>query len=207
MQNNNSDWKLDIRKDIIDAAKVYSNLAGKTYLYIYGDKYFELLFKNTSFMHLTGVESNLKASDFYKMAKAGILTVDQFYFTNMHPFTTAKRKVTNLKRLPELTTQLVAIVENFHTDSSTYKIGATNLDFTIGLIESDTRKDWYIPKSLRVRDKSIENSNNGDFASIIMCKNATASKYSQILFKEDDAVIPKSISLMISETQKFDKFL
>ena len=47
--------KNTIRKLIIESAKSYSEkLAGKTFLYVYGDEYFEILFKTDKFKHLTG---------------------------------------------------------------------------------------------------------------------------------------------------------
>ena len=78
------DKKNAIRQDIVDAAIVYSqNLAGKIFLYVYGDEYFEVSFPIDHFLHLTGVETRLSAKDFYKNAKnlflqiiSSILTLD-----------------------------------------------------------------------------------------------------------------------------------
>ena len=64
------DKKNAIRQGIIKAAIVYSqSLAGKTFLYVYGDEYFEVSFPVDHFLHLTGVETRLSAKDFYKNAK------------------------------------------------------------------------------------------------------------------------------------------
>ena len=69
------DKKNAIRQGIIEAAIVYSqSLAGKTFLYVYGDEYFEVSFPIDHFLHLTGVETRLSAKDFYKNAKKSILT-------------------------------------------------------------------------------------------------------------------------------------
>lgn len=65
-----TDKKNAIRQDIIDSAIIYSqNLAGKVFLYVYGDEYFEVSFPVNHFLHLTGVETRLSAKDFYKMPK------------------------------------------------------------------------------------------------------------------------------------------
>ena len=65
-----TDKKNAIRQDIIDSAGVYSqSLAGKAFLYVYGDEYFEVSFPVDHFLHLTGVETKLSAKDFYKNAK------------------------------------------------------------------------------------------------------------------------------------------
>lgn len=70
-----TDKKNEIRQDIIDSASIYSqDLAGKVFLYVYGDEYFEVSFPVDNFLHLTGVETGLSAKDFYKNAKKGKLT-------------------------------------------------------------------------------------------------------------------------------------
>ena len=59
-----------LRTEIIDSASVYSSsLAGKHFLYVYGEEYFEVSFPVDCFLHLTGVETNLSAKDFYKISK------------------------------------------------------------------------------------------------------------------------------------------
>ena len=95
-----TDKKNAIRKNIIDSASMYSqNLAGKTYLYVYGNEYFEVSFPIDHFLHLTGVETRLSAKDFYKNAKKATLSNNQFYFNARHPYANAKKKLPCLKRL------------------------------------------------------------------------------------------------------------
>ena len=85
-----TDKKNAIRQGIIDAAIVYSqNLGGKTFLYVYGDEYFEVSFPIDHFLHLTGVETRLSAKDFFKNAKKSILTNNQFYFDARHVYANA----------------------------------------------------------------------------------------------------------------------
>ena len=89
-----------IRQQIIDAAKVYSQaLAGKTFLYVYGKEFFEVTFPTGNFLHLTGVASKTRAKDFYRYAKSGKLTVDQFYFDSRHIYANAKKKLPCLIRV------------------------------------------------------------------------------------------------------------
>ena len=60
-----TDKKNAIRQDIIDSAGIYSqSLAGKAFLYVYGDEYFEVSFPVNHFLHLTGVETKLSAKDY-----------------------------------------------------------------------------------------------------------------------------------------------
>lgn len=73
-----TDKKNMIRQGIIDSAEIYSqNLAGKVFLYVYGEEYFEVSFPVDHFLHLTGVETRLSARDFYKNTKKTILTNNQ----------------------------------------------------------------------------------------------------------------------------------
>ena len=68
------DKKNAIRQGITEAEIVYfQNLAGKTFLYVCGDEYFEVSFPIDHFLHLTGVETRLSTKDFYKNAKKSIL--------------------------------------------------------------------------------------------------------------------------------------
>lgn len=153
--------KSAIRKEIIDAASVYSqNLAGKTFLYVYGNEYFEVTFPVDHFLHLTGVETGLPAKEFYKNAKKGKLTNNQFYFTDRHPYANAKKKLPCLKRLTELTNEMVCILRDMRTVTIIYKLSVTNLEFTLGLTENvdangEKVNNLYLPMSLRVEDTSV----------------------------------------------------
>ena len=63
------DKKNAIRQGITEAEIVYfQNLAGKTFLYVCGDEYFEVSFPIDHFLHLTGVETRLSTKDFYKLS-------------------------------------------------------------------------------------------------------------------------------------------
>ena len=147
-----TDKKNAIRQAIVDAAIVYSqNLAGKTFLYVYGDEYFEVSFPIDHFLHLTGVETRLSAKDFYKNAKKSILTNNQFYFDARHVYANAKRKLPCLKRLPELTNEMVCVLKNMETMTITYKLSVTNLEFTGSVTRKPKR---YTGKKIKKRIKS-----------------------------------------------------
>lgn len=194
-----------IRKQIVDAAKIYSTeLAGKSFLFIFGNEYFEVVFKTSCFLHLTGVNTSLSATDFYKKAKSSTLSVNQFNFTNRHPYDMAKKKLPCLLDLPEITRNEIIVVKDFKTLTFTYKLGLTNLHFTIGLEQAINPKNnkilnYYIPKTLRAKDKSIENSNSAEFVDFIFCKKQTDKVYSELLYRNVDMVLPKSLSSIIDE--------
>lgn len=176
------DKKNAIRQGIIEAAIVYSqSLAGKTFLYVYGDEYFEVSFPVDHFLHLTGVETILSAKDFYRNAKKAILTNNQFYFDARHIYANAKKKLPCLKRLPELTNEMVCVLKDMQTMTITYKLSVTNLEFTLGLTENTDRggnkiNDFFLPMSLRVKDSSVEKSNDGEIIDFIFFKGCQCSE-------------------------------
>ena len=162
-----TDKKNAIRQGIVNAAIVYSqNLGGKTFLYVYGDEYFEVSFPIDHFLHLTGVETRLSAKDFYKNAKKSILTNNQFYFDVRH---------------------------------------VTNLEFTLGLTENidnngNKINDLFLPMSLRVKDSSVERSNDGDVIDFIyFSKDASVAKYDALLVEDKGKTIPSCIKHLIND--------
>ena len=201
-----TDKKNAIRQDIIDSAEVYSSsLAGKTFLYVYGEEYFEVSFPVDHFLHLTGVESKLSAKDFYKNAKKGKITNSQFYFSGRHPYANAKKKLPCLKSLPELTNDMICILKDMQTVTIVYKLSVTNLEFTLGLTEntdSSGKKvnDLFLPMSLRVEDSSVAKSNDGEVVDFIFTKDASITKYKELLVRDERKVIPDSIRHLIEES-------
>lgn len=194
-----------IRQYIINAAKVYSsNLAGKTFLYVYGHEFFEVSFPTDHFLHLTGVESTLDKKDFYRKAKKEKLTNHQFYFSLRYPYANARKKLPCLIRLSELTTDVVCVLKDLHTKSIIYKLSVTNLEFTLGLVEDKSavgkkRSNLFLPMSLRVKDKSIENSTEGEIVDYIFSKSASESKYNNLLVFDEDKDIINSVRMLIDE--------
>lgn len=200
-----TDKKEHIRKQIIDASYVYrDNLAGKAFLYVIGDEYFEVVFQTDRFMHLTGVNSRLSAQEFYDKAKESELTTGQIFFDSAHPYHGAKKKLPCLLLLPALTNSLVCVVKDMKTLTLTYKLGVTNLDFTIGLTENvdfDGNKinDWFLPRTLRVKDKSIENSSDAEFVDFIFSKDASLDRYDTMTFSGGSTTIPDTIKGMLAQ--------
>ena len=194
-----------IRQDIIEAAKIYSqNLAGKVFLYVYGEEYFEVSFPVENFLHLTGVETGLSAKNFYKNEKKAKLSDKQFYFDTRHPFAIAKKKLPCLKRLSELTNDMVCILKDMKTVTIVYKLSVTNLEFTLGLTENMDNEgnrinDFFLPRSLRVEDTSVERSNDGEVVDFIFSKDASVASYDTLMVEDKNKVIPECIKHLISE--------
>ena len=190
-----------IRQQIVRAAEIYSReLAGKTFLYVYGQEYFEVNFMSDRFLHLTGVESNLSAKDFYKKAKGKKLDEKQFYFTQNHSHGTAKKKC--MERLPELTTTMVCILKELSTVTIKYTLGVTNLEFTLGLTEhidqnGDKIDDVFLPRTLRVKDDTVAKSADGDIVDFIFMKDSSKSTYETLAFEDKGKKVPESVRKLI----------
>ena len=200
-----TDKKNMIRQGIIDSAEIYSqNLAGKVFLYVYGEEYFEVSFPVDHFLHLTGVETRLSARDFYKNAKKTILTNNQFYFDARHPYANAKKKLPCLKRLPELTNDMVCILKDMETLRIIYKLSVTNLEFTLGLTENTDNNgnkinDYFLPMTLRVKDSSVEKSSDGEVVDFIFSRDASKSKYDDLLVEDKNKTIPYCVKHLICD--------
>lgn len=172
---------------------------------MYMVKNFEVSFPIDHFLHLTGVETNLSAKDFYKNAKKGKLTNNQFYFNARHPYANAKKKLPCLKRLPELTNDMVCILKDMQTLTIIYKLSVTNLEFTLGLTENidnhgNKINDFFLPMSLRVEDSSVEKSNVGDIVDFIFVKDASMAKYDSVLVEDKYKCIPQCIKHLINDS-------
>ena len=197
--------KIELRKQIISAANVYKhNFAGNVYLYVYGGTYFEVAYMTECFKHLTGVESALCGNSFYDNAKNATLSTNQIGFSSRHPLKTAKKKIQCLHQLPQLTKDLVCVVEDMHTVTITYKLGITNMEFTVGLTENltptgDKVNDWLIPRTLRINDKAIDAAEDAEFVDFIFSKKATADQYDTVCYSASDASLPEYVKPLLAE--------
>lgn len=196
--------QIRIRRQIISAANLYQQyFAGKVFLYVYGDKYFEVAYMTRCFKHLAGVESVFRGESFYDAAKNATIAPTQISFSDRHPLRVAKKKVSCLHRLHNLTCDLICVVENMQTPSFLYKLGLTNLEFTIGLIENTDKEgnkinDWLVPKTLRVKDDAIGQSQNAEFIDFVFSKNVLDDTYGNICYATNDVSIPNTIKPMLS---------
>jgi hypothetical protein len=134
-----------------------------------------------------------------------MLNNGQFYFSQRHPYASAKKKLPCLKRLPELTSNMVCILKDMKTETAVYKISVSNLEFTLGLTENldDEGKkinDLYFPKSLRVEDSSVEKSSDGEIVDFIFAKDASLTKYNDLRVMDKNKNIPDCIRHLISES-------
>lgn len=179
-----------IRKIRRAAQNYKKHLVGKTFMFAYDNKYIEVIFKKSCFMHLTGVNSNLDAENFYKHAVNGNnLKPSEIRFDSDHPFDLADKKTDILHNLYKITIQDVLIVDNIITMRATYKIGIADLEMTI-LFGENTDKmgnkisDCLVPYSFRV--ESIDNSKFENIYAVdfVFEKETGQKKYSHITFQD-----------------------
>lgn len=178
------DAKLLMRKNIMSSATIFKKLLGKYVLYVFNDNtYIEVFYRKTSFSHLTGVDTDLNAADFYQKALSRQLTIDQFYFNNKHPYDLAKKKTARLNELNKFTTDNLIVLQDIKTESMTFKFGLMDVDLTLCFSENLDKKtkekidDYYIPASFRVEDKSVDKSQSCKIVKNIFIKKNKNSKY------------------------------
>lgn len=175
--------KNQIVRRIRRAARSYrEHLVGRTFMFVYDDKYIEVMFKTTCFYHLTGVGSNLSAADFYKHAvKGNDLKPSEISFDTDHPFDLVDLKTTHLKDLYKITIQDVFIADDIITATALYKVGITNLELTLCLgrdtdKEGNVINDRWIPYSFRVENIKNENFDSLYEVTHVFVKESNASK-------------------------------
>ena len=59
--------------------------------------------------------------------------------------------------------------------------------------------DFFLPMFLRVEDSSVEKSNDGKVVDFIFSRDASVSKYENLLVKDEHKTIPGNIRYLISD--------
>ena len=106
-----------------------------------------------------------------------------------------------------MTNDMVCILKDMKKVTIVYKISVTNLEFTLGLTENIDNEgnrinDFFLPRSLRVEDTSVERSNDGDVVDFIFAKDASIASYDILLVEDKNKVIPECIKPLISDVEQ-----
>ena len=127
--------KAQIIRRIHNSAKKYKQyFVGNTYMFVYENEFIEVIFKKSSFLHLTGVGTKLSAENFYNHALTrNGLRPQEVLFDFNHPYDLADKKTQYLSELYKITLTDVVVAKDIVTMTFTYGIGITNLEFVICL--------------------------------------------------------------------------
>lgn len=165
LPNKKKQNKIQITKDIINAAQIYAaKLVGYSFLYIFENKSIEVMYRKKDFKHLTGVETDLSADEFFKQAVNKHLQYKQISFSQRHPYDLCVKKVKELQNIQLITNSEILLIEDLRTSTALYKFGLTELNFTLCLNQDVNDfgrvvSDKYTPRSLRVEDSFKRSSN------------------------------------------------
>lgn len=152
------------------------------------------MFKKSSFLHLTGVGTNLSAENFYNHAlMRNGLRPQEVLFGSDNPYDLADKKTQHLTDLYKITLTDVVITTDIDTMTFKYNIGITNLEFVICLgddtdFAGNIKSNCKVPYSFRVEE--IENSKFNDLHEVtqILKKKTGERKYSELTFGKKETV-------------------
>lgn len=183
-----SEDKIKFAKLICAAAKLYKDkLVGRKFLYIFDNRYIEVLFKKKNYKHLTGVATNLSADNFYQNAVRGILTGKQIWFDAEHPYKLCCRKIKHLRDIANVTDSECFMLEDITTEKVRFKFGATDLNFTLCFDKEygkdNTESECFIVKSLRDEDCFSRSSEVYEISHIFSCRN-DEKVYSELIYMD-----------------------
>lgn len=119
-----------------------------------------------------------------------------------HPFL---REVYCLKRLPELTNDMVCVLKDMKTMTIVYKLSVTNLEFTLGLVKDANiaqgrLQEYYLQMSLRVHDSSVERCHAGEVIDFIFSKDASLDKYDAVLVQDKEKKLPENVRFLVDDS-------
>lgn len=196
--------KSQIIRRIHNAANTYKDyFVGNTYMFVYGDQYVEVIFKKSSFLHLTGVNTKLNSENFYDHAlRHRGLRPQEIFFDRDHPYDLADKKTNCLSDLYKITIQDILIATDLNTMTLTYAIGITNLEFVICLGNATDKagnliNNYMVPYSFRV--ETIQNNKFNDLFEVthILKKRTGNKKYNTLTFGDETSI--KHLSKEIKE--------
>lgn len=198
--------KLNIIEQIHDAAKLYKQyLVGRRFLYVFDNRFIEVIYKSENFKHLTGVATNLSAKRFYSYAMRHFLTASQIWFDSVHPYDLCVRKVQHIGQIANLVSSESFMLEEIHTNTQTYKFGTTDLNFTLCMNhefddEGKVKGDCFVAQSLRDED-CFSKSKEAFVVTHIFSKPNDSKKYTHLLYMDSTAQsLPSEVIALLDES-------
>lgn len=202
--------KSQIIRRIHRAALKYKEVfVGNTFMFVFNNEYVEVIFKKSSFMHLTGVASSLRADDFYNHAlmQRG-LRPGEIFFNEEHPYDLADKKTDMLIEIGDITDKDANVIIDIETKTFSYKLGVANLEFTVCLGDDknslgEIQGNCKVPYSFRV--EGIENSKSDKIYSVshVLKKKTGEKKYHMLTYGDINSL--KFLNEEIQEKIELDE--
>ena len=201
------DDRVETVNTIKHAAALYkAHLVGKTFLYVFDNRYIEVIFKAENFKHLAGVDSPLSAKRFYSLAVNRQLESNQISFSSRHPFALCRKKLAHISELAHLAESESFMLEEIVTNSRTYKFGTTDLNFTLCMGEDlypdgEKKSGCYVVQSLRDED-CFDKARNVYSVTHILSKSNDTKLYSNIIYVDHASAqlnLPTSVTPMMTQ--------
>ncbi len=202
--------KIEDRKKIVNqidnAANLYrQKLVGKRFLYVFDERYIEVIYKADNFRHLTGVATNLSAKRFYSYASRRLLAASQIWFDPIHPYHLCVRKIKHIEEVANMAGAESFMLEEIVTDTTSYKFGTTDMNFTLCMNKElddngNEKGDCYVVQSLRDED-CFAKSKGAYTVTHIFVRPNDQKKYSELLYIDrsaDQKGLPDVVKNMIS---------
>lgn len=192
-------------KEISKAANLYrTNLVGKQFMYVFDNRYIEVLYKAANFRHLTGVDTYLSAKQYYSYATKNILSASQIWFGKEYPYDLSVRKVKHLRNLATMASSENFMLEEITTTTKQYKFGTTDLKFTLCMNKEldacgHEKGNCYVVESLRDED-CFSRSKDAYAVTHIFSKQNDVKQYTDLLFIDNSANItdlPENIKCLL----------
>lgn len=177
---------------IKQAANLYEkNLNNKMLLFIYLNRnnkkveFYEVIFKDTYFKHLTGVNTKLSNRMFYRKALRNTLTIEDFDYKDDN----TTLKLDNIIRGMEINkyARMIGCFENNRKYLTLDKVAGTQY-LSIGF---DSDKNYNYPKTFLVGDIRKLTIGKPNRILCVLSKNINDIKYEQIVYLAKDVDIEK----------------
>ena len=197
-----------IVQEIKEAAGVYrSYFVGRKFLFVFDDRYIEISFRKDAFKHLVGVESDLSANAFYKLAVENKLQDSQLYFSERHPIRSYKKKIAHMKKLRKLIEDQCFMLEDVVTNTAKFQFATTEGTFTLcmGIDQHSGDERLYIVKSLRNGDASDKAARKYSITHIFAKRN-DEKIYTDLIYATYERV-PDYILAKVSDSIKETLYL
>lgn len=152
-------FKESIQSKLILAAKEYSKLIGVDFVirsneFKYRDEYL-LRFHKDNFLHLTGINTKLKAAEFYDKCFNGSIISEQFDCDSSEELKgKVREKLRNLISIGDFFDKELIFQEMFEKNRVQCKIASSDGKYTIGFISIN--KIVHVPLTLLNRNQIVE---------------------------------------------------